>query len=129
MASRLPRGGYIDLEKFRYREWTPALRAAGIPIAASTTFATRTHHGGLAADVSAAIPKMIGTSIAQIEEDLPPLLREDEERNGTALDSYRQASVSSFPSTETTLSDGPLGEREEAKRSTLFASPAPQDGL
>lgn len=25
-----PRGGYIDVEKFRYREWTPALRAAGI---------------------------------------------------------------------------------------------------
>jgi integrase len=24
------RGGYIDLEKFRYRNWTPALRAAGI---------------------------------------------------------------------------------------------------
>ena len=23
-------GGYIDLEKFRYRQWTPALRAAGI---------------------------------------------------------------------------------------------------
>ena len=25
-----PRGGYIDLEKFRHREWAPALRAAGI---------------------------------------------------------------------------------------------------
>jgi integrase len=25
-----PRGGYIDIEKFRYREWTPALRAAGV---------------------------------------------------------------------------------------------------
>jgi len=25
-----PRGGYIDLEKFRYREWTPALKAAGL---------------------------------------------------------------------------------------------------
>lgn len=24
------RGGHIDLEKFRYREWAPALRAAGI---------------------------------------------------------------------------------------------------
>jgi integrase len=25
-----PRGGYIDLEKFRHREWAPAFRAAGI---------------------------------------------------------------------------------------------------
>jgi hypothetical protein len=25
-----PRGGHIDLERFRHREWTPALRAAGI---------------------------------------------------------------------------------------------------
>jgi integrase len=24
------RGGYIDIEKSRYREWVPALRAAGI---------------------------------------------------------------------------------------------------
>src|SRR5438093_5581451 len=24
------RGGYIDIEKFRYREWAPALRSAGI---------------------------------------------------------------------------------------------------
>jgi integrase len=26
-----PRGGYLDLEKWRWREWTPALRAAGVP--------------------------------------------------------------------------------------------------
>jgi integrase len=25
------RGGHIDLEKFRHRQWTPALRSAGIP--------------------------------------------------------------------------------------------------
>jgi hypothetical protein len=25
------RGGYMDIEKFRHREWTPALRSAGIP--------------------------------------------------------------------------------------------------
>jgi integrase len=39
-----PRGGYIDLERFRHREWTPALRAAGIdhrPVKAMRhTFAT-----------------------------------------------------------------------------------------
>jgi integrase len=26
-----PRGGHIDLERFRHREWSPALRAAGLP--------------------------------------------------------------------------------------------------
>jgi integrase len=39
-----PRGGYIDLEKFRHREWTPALRAAGLatrgPYTMRHTFAT-----------------------------------------------------------------------------------------
>jgi integrase len=25
-----PRGGYIGIEKFRHRDWTPAVRAAGI---------------------------------------------------------------------------------------------------
>jgi hypothetical protein len=25
-----PRGGYIDIEKFRHREWTPAVKAAGL---------------------------------------------------------------------------------------------------
>jgi integrase len=26
-----PRGGHIDIEKFSHREWTPALRSAGVP--------------------------------------------------------------------------------------------------
>ncbi len=26
-----PRRGHIDAEKFRHREWTPALRASGVP--------------------------------------------------------------------------------------------------
>jgi integrase len=32
-----PRGGYIDLEKFRHREWAPALRAAGLQVRGPNT--------------------------------------------------------------------------------------------
>ena len=41
-----PRGGYIDLEKFRYREWAPALRAADIaPRGPFTRCVTRLRRG------------------------------------------------------------------------------------
>ncbi len=53
-----PRGGYIDLEKFRHREWSPALRAAGIPhrrvYDCRHTFATWAIESG---DVSCAISR------------------------------------------------------------------------
>jgi integrase len=40
-----PRGGRIDLEKFRHREWTPARRAAGVATAACMTADTRSLRG------------------------------------------------------------------------------------
>jgi integrase len=87
-----PRGGYIDLEKFRYREWTPALRAAGIPHRRVNDLRHTYASWSLSADVPAAkLAKMMGTSIAQIEDTYHRFLREDEERYGTALDSYGMA--------------------------------------
>jgi integrase len=40
-----PRGGHIDLEKFRHREWTPAVRAAGINHRRVTTADIRSRPG------------------------------------------------------------------------------------
>jgi integrase len=64
-----PRGGYIDLEKFRHREWAPALRAAGIPhrriYDLRHTFATWAIGNGANA---LELAKVMGTSTAQLED-------------------------------------------------------------
>jgi integrase len=63
-----PRGGHIDIEKFRHREWTPALRAAGIPspplVDCRHTFATWAIESGVELWYLA---RVMGRSIVQIE--------------------------------------------------------------
>jgi integrase len=64
-----PRGGYIDLEKFRHREWAPALRAAGIPhrrvYDMRHTFATWAIESGVQLPYLATI---MGTSVRELED-------------------------------------------------------------
>jgi integrase len=84
-----PRGGYIDLEKFRYREWSPALRAAGLAHRRVNDLRHTYASWSLAADVPVAkLATMMGTSIAQIEDTYHRFLKTDEQRYATALDSY-----------------------------------------
>jgi integrase len=84
-----PRGGYIDLEKFRHREWAPALRAAGIDHRRTYDLRHTYASWSLAADVPVAkLSKMMGTSIGQIEDTYHRFLKGDEARYGSALDSY-----------------------------------------
>jgi integrase len=83
-----PRGGYIDVEKLRHRDWAPALRAAGLPhhriYDMRHTFASWM----LAQDVPPAkLALMMGTSIAQLEDTYHRFLKSDD-RYGAALDSY-----------------------------------------
>jgi integrase len=62
------RSGYIDGERFRYREWSPALRAAGIAhrrvYDCRHTFASWAIAGGVQLFYLA---RIIGTSVAQID--------------------------------------------------------------
>ena len=62
------RGGHIDGEKFRYRDWTPALRAAGIEhrrvYDCRHTFASWALAGGVQLFYLA---RIMGTSVAQID--------------------------------------------------------------
>jgi integrase len=82
-----PRGGHIDLEKFRHREWTPALRAAGIDHRRVNDLRHTYASWSLAADVPVAkLSRMMGTSVAQIEDTYARALRGDEERYGSRLD-------------------------------------------
>lgn len=63
-----PRGGYIDLEKFRHREWAPALRAAGVQhrrvYDLRHSYITWALTGGVPVS---RVAKIAGTSVTQIE--------------------------------------------------------------
>jgi integrase len=84
-----PRGGHIDGERFRYREWVPALRAAGIehrrPYDCRHTFATWALHGGMSLFH---LSRVMGTSIAQLDRTYGHLLPDSEEYLRGLLDEY-----------------------------------------
>jgi integrase len=83
------RGGHIDLEKFRHREWTPALRAAGIEhrrvYDCRHTFASWAIAGGIQLFYLA---RIMGTSVAQIDATYGHLLPDSEDYLRGLLDAY-----------------------------------------
>jgi integrase len=74
------RGGHIDLEKFRHREWAPALRAAGVEhrriYDCRHTFASWAIAGGVQLFYLA---RIMGTSVAQIDATYGHLLPDSED--------------------------------------------------
>jgi integrase len=62
------RGGHMDLAKFRYRHWTPALKAVGVDhrriYAMRHTFASWAIRDGVSLFM---LSRMMGTSVAQID--------------------------------------------------------------
>jgi integrase len=64
-----PRGGHIDAEKFRYREWAPAFRAADVEYRrvydARHTFCSWALRGGMSLFH---LSRIAGTSIAQLDQ-------------------------------------------------------------
>jgi integrase len=93
------RGGYIDIERFRHREWAPALRAAGIDhrriYDTRHTFATWAIESGVHMWHLATI---MGTSVAQLEDTYARWLTRTDEQLRAALDAYDLAAVSSATS-------------------------------
>jgi integrase len=89
-----PRGGRIDGEKFRHREWAPALRAAGIPhrrvYDCRHTFATWTIESGVEVLYLA---RIMGTSVAQIEDTYARWLKRTDEQLRSLLDAYDERTV------------------------------------
>jgi integrase len=88
------RGGYIDSEKFRYRNWAPALRAAGIDhrrvYDCRHTFASWAIAGGVQLFYLA---RIMGTSVQQIDQTYGHLLPDSEEYLRGLLDTYDAASI------------------------------------
>lgn len=92
-----PRGGYIDIEKFRHREWTPALRATGLdtrgPYTMRHTFATWAIESG---DVQLSyLATIMGTSVRELEDTYFRWLRRTDEQLLAAFDAYDAAAVTS----------------------------------
>jgi integrase len=89
-----PRGGYIGVERFRYREWAPALRAAGIEhrrlYDCRHTFATWAIESGVHLWYLATL---MGTSVAQLEDTYARWLRRTDEQIRAAFDAYDSREV------------------------------------
>jgi integrase len=87
-----PCGGYIDGEKFRYRHWTPAVRAAGLDhrrlVDCRHTFATWAIEQGVHLSHLATI---MGTSVTQLEDTYARWLERTDERLRSAFDAYDAA--------------------------------------
>ena len=83
------RGGYIDDNKWRWRVWTPALRAAGIEhrriYDCRHTFASWAIAGGVQLFYLA---RIMGTSVAQIDATYGHLLPDSEDYLRGLLDAY-----------------------------------------
>jgi integrase len=84
-----PRGGYIDGERSRNREWKPALCAAGIehrgPKMMRHTFATWAIEDGLQLSHLATI---MGTSIRELEDTYLRWLKRTDDQVRAAFDAY-----------------------------------------
>jgi integrase len=83
------RGGHIDLQAFRWREWYPALRAADVdkrvPYALRHTYASLS----IAAGVSLfELSRFMGTSPQMLDKTYGHLLPDALDRTRTALDSF-----------------------------------------
>jgi len=83
------RGGHVDGEKFRHREWTPALRAAGVEhrrvYDCRHTFASWAIAGAVQLFYLA---RIMGTSVQMIDQTYGHLLPDSEEYLRGLLDSY-----------------------------------------
>jgi integrase len=84
-----PRGYYIDIEKFRHREWSPALRAAGIdhrPVKTMRhTFASWSIEAGVELSFLA---RIMGTSVRELEDTYFRFLTRTDDQLRAAFDAY-----------------------------------------
>ncbi len=87
LVSSAPKGGHVNLDTWRTREWYPALEAAGLerrgPYALRHTFATE----ALAAGISTfELARVMGTSVAMVDRTYGHLARDSEESIRARLD-------------------------------------------
>jgi integrase len=107
-----PRGGHIDIEKFRHREWTPALRGAGIThrrlYDCRHTFATWAIESGIELWYLA---RVMGTSIVQIEDTYARWLKRTDDQLRAVFDAYDANVRTMAPSAAASAADTGLPDR------------------
>ncbi|HST26575.1 MAG TPA: site-specific integrase [Gaiellaceae bacterium] len=113
------RGGYIDIERFRHREWAPAVRAAGIGhrrlYDCRHTFATWAIENGVQLSYLATI---MGTSVRELEDTYFRWLRRTDDQLRAAFDSYDAKAFGSRAGhrSEASLGDSPARVRSADER-------------
>jgi integrase len=89
------RGSYVDIEKFRHREWAPAIRAVGLEhrriYDTRHTFATWSIEQGVHLWHLATV---MGTSVTQLEDTYARWLKRTDDQLRAAFDFYDEAAVS-----------------------------------
>lgn len=105
-----PRGGYLDLDNWRLRDWYPALAAAGIakrgPYQLRHAFASKTLEAGVSIFQ---LSRLMGASVETIDKHYAHLARDSEQHLRALLDDGAEA-----------------GEQPEANRSGPVKAPAPE---
>jgi integrase len=100
------RGGYIESEKFRYRVWTPAFKAAGLDhrrlYDCRHTFATWAIEQGIELWYLA---RIMGTSTTQLEDTYARWLQRTDDRIRAAFDAYDRRGVPGSPGLVTTCAE------------------------
>lgn len=82
-----PRGGYLDINNWRRREWSPALSAAGLP--ARRIYDLRHTYASFALDAGLSIfelARFMGTSVRVIDRTYGHLVRGSEDRARAKLE-------------------------------------------
>jgi integrase len=90
------RGGYIDIERFRHRQWTPALKAAGFDhrriYDCRHTFATWAIESGVHLWHLATI---MGMSVVQLEDTYARWLKRTDDALRATVDAYDERATAS----------------------------------
>ena len=98
------RGGHIELNKFRWREWTPALRAAGIPhrriYDMRHTFCSWALRDGVSLFL---LSRIMGTSIALLDSTYGHLVPDSEEHIRGLLEAGDQNRLGHVRATDSDL--------------------------
>jgi integrase len=97
-----PRGGYIELGKFRSRHWSPSLRVAGIEhrriYAMRHTFASWALRDGVSLFY---LSRIMGTSVAQLDATYGHLVPDSEEHIRGLFDAGDRGRLGHVRATET----------------------------
>jgi integrase len=91
-----PKGGFIDLDNWRRRDWRPALDAAGLD-PALTPYAMRHTYASFALDAGVTIfelARLMGTSVKVIDDTYGHLVRGSFDRVRAALEARARRDVS-----------------------------------